>query len=80
VTRLSGQGAKHLYIDGGKTIQSFLTAGHIDVLTVTIIPVLIGAGRPLFGAIPNDVRLAHLSTQAYDFGFVQHRYRVIKDA
>ena len=80
VTRLSGQGAKHLYIDGGKTIQSFLRAGLIDELTITIIPVLIGTGRPLFGSVPYDVQLAHLSTKAYDFGFVQHRYRVVKDA
>ncbi len=79
VARLSGQGAKHLYIDGGQTIQSFLKAGLIDELTVTLIPVLIGTGRPLFGPLPNDVRLAHVSTKAYDFGFVQHRYRVVKN-
>ncbi len=80
VARLSGQGAKHLYIDGGITIQGFLNAGLIDELTVTTIPVLIGTGKPLFGPVPNDVRLTHVSTRAYDFGFVQHRYRVVKDA
>jgi dihydrofolate reductase len=37
------------FIDGGVTIQRFLAAGLIDEITITRIPVLIGAGRPLFG-------------------------------
>ena len=50
--RLSRQGLNHLYIDGGLTIQSFLAAGLIDEITITIIPILIGAGKPLFGRYP----------------------------
>jgi len=73
--RLAG-GARRLYIDGGCTIQSFLVAGLIDELTVTVLPILIGAGRPLFGPLPADVHLTHAGTQVYDCGFVQLKYRV----
>lgn len=69
-------GHRRLYIDGGRTIQSFLAAGLIDELTVTTVPVLLGAGIRLFGALPADVPLRLLSSQAYPFGFVQSRYAV----
>lgn len=75
VARLSAEGARHLYIDGGRTIQSFLAAGLIDDLTITVLPILLGAGRPLFGPLPADVHLTHIATQVYDCGFVQHTYR-----
>ncbi len=79
VEELSAKGHQHLYIDGGLTIQSFLTAGLIDEITITRIPVLIGGGIPLFGPLSADLRLEHVSTQAYDFGFVQSRYWVVRD-
>jgi dihydrofolate reductase len=76
VERLSTQGARHLYIDGGLTIQRFLRAGLIDELTITQIPILLGQGRPLFGLLESDVPLEHQSTVAFPFGFVQCKYRV----
>ncbi|MNY58377.1 hypothetical protein D3C86_1947060 [compost metagenome] len=78
VNRLTAEGAKHLYIDGGITIQRFLAEDLIDELTITTIPVLLGEGRPLFGPLKNDVPLTHVSTKAYDFGFVQAVYRVAR--
>jgi len=78
VGRLSAEGLRRLYIDGGVTIQRFLAARLIDEMTITTIPVLIGAGRPLFGPLDADVRLEHIATRAYPFGFVQSRYRVIR--
>lgn len=80
LARLSATGARKLYIDGGQTIQRFLRAGLIDELTITVIPVLLGAGRPLFGPLDADVTLTHVETRAYPFGFVQHHYRVQRTA
>jgi dihydrofolate reductase len=74
--RLAAQGATHLYVDGGKTIQGFLRAGLIDELTITRVPVLIGTGVPLFGPLDHDVRLTHIATQQFENGFVQSKYRV----
>ena len=76
--RLSDEGVEHVYVDGGITIQGFLSEGLIDEITVTVIPVILGDGIPLFGSIGRDIRLTHLHTTAFDFGFVQTTYRVNK--
>ena len=76
VERLASQGAAHLYVDGGKTIQGFLRAGLIDELTITRVPILIGTGVPLFGPLNHDVRLTHIATRQFESGFVQSKYRV----
>jgi dihydrofolate reductase len=76
VSRLSASGAQHAYIDGGITIQQFLRAGLIQHLTITQVPVLIGQGIPLFGSLPHDVQLRHISTQAYASGLVKSEYQV----
>lgn len=76
VARLSAQGLRHLYIDGGLTIQSFLMANLIEEMTITVIPVLLGSGKPLFGPLQSDVHLQFLTNRAYDFGFVQSTYLV----
>ena len=76
VSRLAARGLRHLYVDGGVTIQEFLRAGLIERLIITRVPVLIGAGVPLFGALPRDVRLRHVATRHYPSGLVQSEYRI----
>jgi dihydrofolate reductase len=80
VSRLQSEGKKHLYIDGGETIQRFLQSGLITEITVTQIPVLLGAGIPLFGSINAEIPLKHLETASSSNGFVQSRYQVLNDA
>ena len=77
VAQLEASGAHHLYIDGGITIQKFLRAGLIQRLIITRVPVLIGVGVPLFGALPRDVRLRHIATRHYASGLVQSEYEVV---
>ena len=74
VTQLKARGFKHAYIDGGITIQRFLAAGLIDRLVITRVPVLIGAGIPLFGPLPRDISLRHVATRCYNGGLVQSEY------
>jgi len=76
VAKLASSGAHNLYIDGGITIQRFLSAGLIQRLIVTRVPVLIGDGISLFGALPQDIRLHHVRTQHYPSGLVQSEYRI----
>jgi dihydrofolate reductase len=76
VSQLAASGAHHLYIDGGITIQGFLRAGLIQRLVITRVPVLIGGGVPLFGALPRDIRLRHIATRHYPSGLVQSEYQV----
>jgi dihydrofolate reductase len=74
--KLAGEGKKHLYIDGGITIQRFLEAKLISELTITVIPVLLGNGIPLFanGTMEQPLVLIDVNTSAS--GTVQKRYRV----
>jgi dihydrofolate reductase len=77
VTRLSQRGMKHLYIDGGVTIQGFLEAGLVQRMIITRIPVLLGSGIPLFGSLPHDIRLEHVATRSYASGMVQSEYFIV---
>ena len=74
---LEARGLRHLYIDGGVTIQRFLREGLVNELTITTIPVLIGEGLPLFGSLERDVKLELLKSEAFPNGFVQNKYRVL---
>jgi dihydrofolate reductase len=76
VTRLAASGARHLYIDGGITIQGFLRAGLIQRLIITRVPVLIGDGIPLFGSLLRDIRLRHVATRSTPSGLVSSEYQV----
>ncbi len=76
VQALAKRGATHLYIDGGATIQGFLRARLIQQMTITRIPVLLGRGIPLFGALENDIKLRHIGTRHFPSGFVQSKYEI----
>jgi dihydrofolate reductase len=77
VSQLAASGARHLYVDGGLTIQGFMRAGLIQRLVITRVPVLIGEGIPLFGSLPRDVLLRHIATRHYPSGLVQSEYEVV---
>jgi dihydrofolate reductase len=76
VAQLISRGCKHAYIDGGITIQRFLAAGLIDRLVITRVPIVIGAGIPLFGPLQRDISLRHIATRCYKGGLVQSEYEV----
>ena len=77
VAALADRGAKHLYVDGGNTIQTFLKAGLIQNIIVTTVPILIGSGISLFGTLDNDIHLQHLETRTLARGLVQSEYQVV---
>jgi dihydrofolate reductase len=75
--QLAARGIQHVYVDGGLTIQGFLRAGLVQRLTITRVPVLIGAGIPLFGEMGRDISLKHMGTQQYSSGLVKSEYEVV---
>lgn len=77
---MEAEGRQHLYIDGGETIRRFLRASLIEDMTITRLPVLLGEGIPLFGAIDRDIRLSHEWTRTFGNGFVQTKYRIVTEA
>src|SRR5260221_8264355 len=78
--KLEADGVRHVYVDGGITVQRFLRAGLIQRLIITRVPVLIGEGIPLFGELGRDVKLRHVATQAYASGLVKTEYEVVKES
>ena len=52
VQEAAAPGAKHVYVDGGITIQEFLRAGQIHHRFITRATVLSGDGIPQFGSVP----------------------------
>lgn len=76
LSKLAATGARHLYVDGGITIQQFLRAGLIHRLIISRLPVLIGEGISLFGSLQQDIRLTHIATRSFPGGMVQSEYHV----
>jgi dihydrofolate reductase len=76
VSLLDNEGYTHAYVDGGATITSFLNLQLINEMTITQAPILLGKGRPLFGTMPEKIRLQGAQAIAYPNGFVQIKYQV----
>jgi dihydrofolate reductase len=72
---IHARGCYKLYIDGGRTIQSFLDLDLIDELRITTIPILLGGGAPLFGDLSAALMFEHVKTEVFLGALVQSWYR-----
>lgn len=68
------KGYGRLYIDGGRTIQSFLKADKIDELIISKIPIVLGGGFPLYAALENQLTFKHIKTEVFLDQIVQSTY------
>lgn len=68
-------GGRDVYLDGGTLIRQASDAGLIDELTLTLVPVVLGAGTPLFAGVEQRRRFALVSSEALPDDLVQIRYR-----
>lgn len=75
---LAVDGVKRVYLDGGATIRQALAEGVVTDLTVSIIPILLGNGIPLFGEIGAELKLHCLGVRSFNSGLVQLSYAVKK--
>lgn len=76
VERLGREGVRRVYVDGGTVIRAFLSAGLVDDLTLSVIPIVLGSGIPLFGDGTPERRVTLEASRGYPSGVVQLRYRV----
>ena len=74
IDTLGSHGHTELYVDGGGAARSFLEADRLDRMILTRIPVLLGGGVPLFGALPRPLHWTHEDTRVYPPGLVKSTY------
>ncbi len=68
------KGYQELYIDGGKLVQSFLKKDFIDSMTITLLPIILGGGIPLFGPLVEPLKFTHIHSQTLPGGLVMSGY------
>lgn len=71
---IHSQNYNRLYIDGGGLIQSFLKEDLIDEMIITVIPVLLGAGIPLFSDLPHRLNFKCISSKIFLKAVVQNHF------
>ena len=72
--KMCRQGIQHIWVDGGVTLSQFLALELVDHLIVSIIPILLGDGMPLFHRISKEIPCRLVSSESYPSGLVQLRY------
>jgi dihydrofolate reductase len=71
-------GDKDVFIMGGAdVIRQALRAGHVEELSISIAPVVLGAGKRLFDDFDQQVRLEHLNVLQSPFA-THITYRVVR--
>ncbi len=65
---------RDVYIDGGALIRSAMDAGLVDEITVTMIPIVLGAGLPLFAGCARRHSLELLGVRSIGGGLVELTY------
>ncbi|MBS2017096.1 MAG: dihydrofolate reductase [Deltaproteobacteria bacterium] len=78
VASLRAQGLERAYVDGAALIRSFLEAGLIDDLTLSVVPVVLGGGIRLFGDAGSRRDLVLEESRAFPSGLVRSRYRLAR--
>lgn len=71
---LNRNGFKNLYIDGGRTIQSFLKQDLIDEMVITRVPRILGSGIPLFAEMDMDIKFKLVNTEILSKDLVKSTY------
>lgn len=67
-------GDRDVYVDGGQLIRSALDAGLVDEITVTIVPIVIGSGIPLFAGVARHHPLELLGQRTIRGAAVELKY------
>ncbi len=79
VKTLNKDGIRNIYIDGGKTIQSFLKRDLIDELIITRIPVILGSGIPLFTTTDMELKFKLIETEILNDDLVKSTYIRVRE-
>ena len=80
IARLAEEGRRNVWlVGGGELVRSFLEQGLLDRITVSMHPILLGTGVPLFPGGFHRTMLLLEDTKSFEGGLVQLNYHVIPD-
>jgi dihydrofolate reductase len=73
-------GERNLWVVGGGNVASqFADAGLLDEVIATVVPVVLGKGKPLFDRRLQGGPMRLTGTRAFDSGMVELRYEISRD-
>ena len=75
VTRLKEQPGPDLSVGGVQLASTLIQAGLVDEYHIFVQPIILGAGRPIFPALNEAVRLKLVETHTFHTGVVYLRYQ-----
>ena len=76
---LDAAGDRDLWVVGGGNVASqFADAGLLDDLIVTVVPVVLGEGKPLFDRCLPGPPMQLVGTREFDTGMTELRYELSK--
>jgi dihydrofolate reductase len=74
---IAAAGDRHLWVVGGGNVASqFADEGLLDELLVTVVPVVLGEGKPLFDRRLPGGAMQLTGTRCFDSGMVELRYEI----
>lgn len=77
VQKIRSQAGKDIWLFGGSLlVQSMMRAKLVDEMLISVHPILLGAGKPLFLETNERVPLKFVEAIPYSSGLVQLRYRI----
>jgi dihydrofolate reductase len=76
IARMKQQHGKNMVVAGGAGIaQTFMRLDLIDEYYVTVHPVVLGMGKPLFGNLGDKIKLKLVGTKTFNTGAVELHYQ-----
>jgi dihydrofolate reductase len=74
---ITAAGERNLWVVGGGNVASqFADEGLLDELLVTVVPVVLGTGKPLFDRRLPGGPMQLMGTRTFDTGMVELRYEI----
>lgn len=74
---LANSGTNIWLIGGAEVISTFVNLGFVDEIILSIIPIVLGTGIPLFNNIEKEMKLELIKTTDYD-ALIELYYKILK--